>query len=374
MAKGIYLGIDSLSRKVKKMFVGVEGVARKVKKGYVGVNGIARLFFSGTSGLVKSPQLVTSLTTEMYSHKSAYVGAFTLVGGGAPITNLVVNAYDPDFVQQVPTGLGSPSYGTPNNDNSVSASSAQYGWLTTKGGTNNNPRYSVYDSSLTRVKSSPFYNGSGAGCSFDNAVLFAGGNDGGSASTRVTRYDNDLTEEVVRTLRARRNLAGARAGDYAVFPGGETGSNTQGTVEAYTSEMVKTVLPDLSFSVWDHVGARLGTNAIFAGGYNGDERLDTVFAFDSDLSEISCPPLPYKARYHAGEGSEELAVFAGGGDGNVLSTSQSAYVSFLDTDFTMHSAPEMDVERAAPNVAKCGDNFLISGGIDLQSVELYEIA
>ena len=47
MAKGIYLGIDSLSRKVKKMYLGIEGVARKVKKGYVGVNGLARLFFSG---------------------------------------------------------------------------------------------------------------------------------------------------------------------------------------------------------------------------------------------------------------------------------------------------------------------------------------
>lgn len=46
MAKGIYLGIDSLSRKVKKMYLGIEGVARKVKKGYVGVNGIARLFFT----------------------------------------------------------------------------------------------------------------------------------------------------------------------------------------------------------------------------------------------------------------------------------------------------------------------------------------
>lgn len=46
MAKGIYLGIDSLSRKVKKMYLGIEGVARKVKKGYVGVNGLARLFFT----------------------------------------------------------------------------------------------------------------------------------------------------------------------------------------------------------------------------------------------------------------------------------------------------------------------------------------
>lgn len=56
MAKGIYLGIDSLSRKVKKMYLGIEGVARKVKKGYVGVNGLARLFLVGKSNLMKMEQ------------------------------------------------------------------------------------------------------------------------------------------------------------------------------------------------------------------------------------------------------------------------------------------------------------------------------
>ena len=374
MAKGIYLGIDSLSRKVKKMYLGVEGVARKVKKGYVGVNGLARLFFSGTAGLNKSSHVITNLTVEMWSHKSAHTGNYALVGGGSPIINRIVNAYDVDFVQQIPTEMGYPSYGSPSNYESASASSSLYAWLTTKGGTNNTPKYSVYDSSLTRTKNSEFYNGSGAGCDFTAGAMFAGGQDGGTASSLVTWYNNDLTEEKVRTLQPRSDLAGARAGDYAVFTGGDTGSNTKGTVEAYTEELVKTVLPDLPFHVWDHVGVRLGTTAVFAGGYDGKETLDTVFAYDEDLSEISCPSLPYKARYHAGDGSEELAIFAGGGDEHTLGESASAHVSFLDTDFTMHTAAEMDTERAAPNIAKCGNGFLISGGDNLQTVELYEIA
>lgn len=57
MAKGIYLGIDSLSRKVKKMYLGIEGVARKVKKGYVGVNGLARLFLVGGSPLISEARM-----------------------------------------------------------------------------------------------------------------------------------------------------------------------------------------------------------------------------------------------------------------------------------------------------------------------------
>ena len=47
MAKGVYIGVDNVARKVKKMYVGVDGVARKVKKGYIGVGGVARPFFSG---------------------------------------------------------------------------------------------------------------------------------------------------------------------------------------------------------------------------------------------------------------------------------------------------------------------------------------
>jgi hypothetical protein len=46
MAKGIYVGVDSKARKVKKAYVGVDNKARKVKKGYIGVGGVAQLFYS----------------------------------------------------------------------------------------------------------------------------------------------------------------------------------------------------------------------------------------------------------------------------------------------------------------------------------------
>lgn len=46
MAKGIYVGVESKARKVKKFYIGVDGKARKVKKGYIGVNGVAKLFYS----------------------------------------------------------------------------------------------------------------------------------------------------------------------------------------------------------------------------------------------------------------------------------------------------------------------------------------
>lgn len=46
MAKGMYIGIDNIARKIKEQYIGVNNVARKVTKGYIGVNNVARLCFA----------------------------------------------------------------------------------------------------------------------------------------------------------------------------------------------------------------------------------------------------------------------------------------------------------------------------------------
>lgn len=47
MGKGMYIGVDGIARKVKKLYTGVENKAHKVKKAYIGVGGVARPCFSG---------------------------------------------------------------------------------------------------------------------------------------------------------------------------------------------------------------------------------------------------------------------------------------------------------------------------------------
>ena len=46
MAKGQWVGVNGVARKVKTKYVGVSGVARKIKAGWVGVSGVARQYFS----------------------------------------------------------------------------------------------------------------------------------------------------------------------------------------------------------------------------------------------------------------------------------------------------------------------------------------
>lgn len=48
MAKGAYIGVDNIARKIKKGYIGVDGVGREVKKGYIGVNGVARECFGSS--------------------------------------------------------------------------------------------------------------------------------------------------------------------------------------------------------------------------------------------------------------------------------------------------------------------------------------
>ena len=71
MAKGSYIGVDGVARKVVSPYVGVEGVARNVKNGYVGVEGVARLFFAPDNGAPVIMQ-VEKVTSDTYANETQY--------------------------------------------------------------------------------------------------------------------------------------------------------------------------------------------------------------------------------------------------------------------------------------------------------------
>lgn len=49
MAKGIYVGVSSIAKKIKKAYFGVNNVAKKIKKIYIGVGGVAKLSYNAES-------------------------------------------------------------------------------------------------------------------------------------------------------------------------------------------------------------------------------------------------------------------------------------------------------------------------------------
>lgn len=386
MAKSLYASANGLARKVKKMYLGIEGVARKIKKGYVGVNGLARLFFSGASTLSKANESIGPLSAAMRQHKAAYVAGYALVGGGWTINNwrnLAVNVYDNALEQQE---LELYPGGSSGGYQSSAASNSAYGLIATvSSGTQDYSATTAFDSDLSGQKLNRGLQAAGAGVNGHNVAWGGGGEGGGSPYGRVMTFDTSLTMDSVTDRpgfyrMSRQNLAGAKAGSYAVFTGGEAGSNTMTRgkmADAYTEELVATPLPDLPTVVYDHVGVTMGNMAVFAGGYNYNDSIDHVFVYDENLTSIECPNLPHDARWLAGEATEDIAVFAGGQDNT--SAFSIPYVVFMDTELTMHSAENLSQSRRHANVAICGANVLVSGGQGdssraINSVELYEIA
>lgn len=79
MAKGAYIGVDGVARKIKPPYAEVGGVARKSKTGYIGVDNVAReCFSSGT------PIGNLAVRTTVYMAVDGVPTAFVIVNQGLP--------------------------------------------------------------------------------------------------------------------------------------------------------------------------------------------------------------------------------------------------------------------------------------------------
>lgn len=76
MAKGIYFGVNSLAKKIKKMYIGVNSTAREIKHAYIGIDNIARDFFSSEDEnyiqVVVVQNSTTSYTIHVYEYDSEF--------------------------------------------------------------------------------------------------------------------------------------------------------------------------------------------------------------------------------------------------------------------------------------------------------------
>lgn len=79
MAKGAYIGVNNVARKIKNGYIGVDNTARKIKKGYIGVSGVARQFFQcGT------PASQLAVGSSVYLNVSGVQTEFLIVHQGLP--------------------------------------------------------------------------------------------------------------------------------------------------------------------------------------------------------------------------------------------------------------------------------------------------
>ena len=221
MSKKAYAVQNGITKKIRKFYAVIGGTARKLRREYVVLNGVTRPFWTGG--------------------EVAYYGA----------DRLYVNA-------------GYPAY----------ANTPKYAIFHGGLGSSDPVQYmTAFDATL--VKTNKFIDGryEHAGGCIGKTAIFAGGRYSASSSnvtSKTEAFDETLTSLDCPGLRKSRcNLAGANAGAYLVFSGGEVvsgaGSSTaQDTAygDAYTESLTQ-IAVDMSVEDRGWNGATLPSYALF---------------------------------------------------------------------------------------------------------------
>ena len=280
MAKGIYIGVSSKARKVKRLYVGVGSKARKVKKMYIGVGGKARLCYSAELEFAGTP---TSLSIERYGAQAATVGNYALFAGGIgsiPVSDSLtsincastVDAYNASLTKSTPTALSTARYG--HAAAAIGSRALFAGGATKSVGTISYDGFTAtvdaYSTSLTRSSAAALSvarRGIGAAV-VGSYALFAGGTAHSSADTVMEKdavdvYNASLTHTTAGALSvARANAKGASVGSYAIFAGG---GNSRTTVDVYNASLTRTTATALKSGANNDAAATIGNYAIFVG-------------------------------------------------------------------------------------------------------------
>lgn len=154
---------------------------------------------------------------------------------------------------------------------------------------------------------------------------------------------------------ARRNLAAAAIGNYALFAGGYTGSYSS-AVDVYNSSLTRTTTTSLSQGRCSLSATIVGNYALFAGGYAASYSA-IVDAYNSSLTRSTANPLTKARSALSGAHIGDYALFAGGYAG-----SYSLVVDAYNNSLTRTTATSLSQARGIPSAANVGDYALFGGG------------
>lgn len=366
MSKGVYVGVNGIAQKVKKMYVGVGDVARKIKKGYIGIGGVARPFFGG--GEPAYYGAVTSLHMSKYYLAAGSVGDYALFAGGRgkdmDTTVSKVEAYNSSLVKSTATSMR-----TERNTHTATIVPDSYVIFAGGVNTSNSPQENAdaYNASLTKTNvafARPTENM--AATHVGNYGLLAGGVYGAytvSSGAKVKAFDKSLTQSYPTALSTTRQSAvGGHVGNYAIIAGGFEGSNADSQVKAatadcYNASLTKTPISNLSASAYGGASASVEGYAIFvvatdiANAYNasltrtilpvpgikpdmatavngiaffaGDDDSTKTLAYDGSLTRTEFDAYGYFGGAAASVGN--FALFAGGRKSRTIISSVKAY-------------------------------------------------
>ncbi len=291
---------------------------------------------------------------------------------------ITFNGYTGDLVPEISDGVGkAPNPTALSVARDVLAATHIGDYALFGGGGDNDTsgdgvRYSnvvdAYDTSLNRTTPTALSAARGilAATHIGNYALFGGGWDGSTSgdgtaySNVVDAYDTSLNRTTPTALSAaRRYLAAAHIGDYALFGGGQHsdtyGSAYSNVLDAYDTSLNRTTPTALSAARGILAATHIGDYALFGGGTNLDySRSAVVDAYDVSLTRTTPTALSVARLSLAATHIGNYALFGGGG------TEVDAY----DTSLNRTTPTPLSVARATLAATHIGNYALFGGGYD----------
>lgn len=372
MAKQIYFGWSSVSRRTKKVYFGVTNIAQKVYKGYIGVNNVARLFFPSPDIEPVIRSYMPKLSMARGQMAVAVTGEYAIFAGGSVSNSAggtnVVDAISSSLVAYVPTPLqlnvfrpGGASTG--NNDYAIIAGGST-------GSVSMSDAVEAYNAGLVKYTIGGLRQRkrSMSVTSFGGYAMFAGGLiEPENSTSTVDVYSNSLVRTALQDLSTARNAgSGVVAGAYALFGGGMTSYVNTNVVDAYNSSLVRLTVTPLAATGYFIGTSKLGSYGVFAGG-TGD-RISTIDIYNASL--VRSNQYLYTPRSGvSGTNTTNYALFAGGRDQNNNATK---LVEVLNANTLAHTTTiNLGDERNNMGAATLGKYAIFAGGDTSDSTDVY---
>lgn len=370
MAKGAYIGVNGLARKIKKGYVGVDGVARKIKKAYIGIGGVARpCWGSGEPVYYGTAPTGMTLYSNDYWSLGIDIGNYALFcteGGGdySNATSYAV-AYNSSLVKTTASGL------SPRRSGVNVAKTGNYAVFAGSYSSSGSKYVNAYNTSLTRSTPTDlaYKKGDSAAASIGNYALFAGGyNETSPYVPQVDAYNTSLTRSNPTNMSyGRGDCIGGTVGNYALIAGGQNGSYCS-YVETYNTSLTKGTATSLSAPAQWYCckkAVNAGDYLLFAGGYsNSSTSYTRVNAYNSSLTRTIATATTSKN--WQGPASITLGgnAFIGFGDSDTPTNVIEKYdPSLTKTSFTM-GGNRANFQQYVIATATVGSYALFAGGKD----------
>lgn len=329
MNNGMYVGIDNLAHKVKKLYVGVNGTARKVKKIYIGVSGGSRLAWSSDPDILFKNELVTIdrsyhylMSNNIYFMCATYSNndGSSYYGGG--------RAYDKKTLTFSPINLtsGYSDSVTANNDSYAMVAGGYKGYIYIN-------NIDLFDNSLTRTSIIGYRGSNGASVTLGACALIGGGqvyeNSNYSYNSLIVAVNhNGVISNNMFLTRGKSYPGTAFNKTHVLFCGGSASKSTSSsdlsmkTVDAFDSNFTKTILSELANGASSCKGGNIGEYAIVVGGSywgntpsGGQSSImnQTLQAYDRNLVKTTMiPQMPITLSTNSACGSlEGVSIISG---------------------------------------------------------------